>query len=658
MLLQRRTTSSCTLLALTWVLFAQPSAWAVVPSEQLMSPSTRGYASISDINLLQEHWQQTQLGQLVQDETMQPFVEDMKRQLKRKISGLRDKLGLELADLKDVAGGEIGLGLVERENERAAVSVVVDVTDHRYQLNTLLKKIDQKFAKLDAAKSDAKDSDTEVTTYVIPPEKEGDEQLTAVFFVKENMLCASDSALEAKEMLDRFSGNSTGLAGVEAYQSTMARCSKESKGLSPELRWYFDPFGYVRSVRSFSDPNKKRHGKDYMKILSSQGFDAIKGIGGFVNLSVAGSYEILHRTSVYAPAIPGAPEKYRLAMRMMKFPNRSKMSADKWIPRGLASYRTFSCDLTRAFEHFGSLFDAFMGYEEAFANVLEGLEVDPYGPQVDVRKDFIAHLGQRVTLVTDYELPITTKSERFLFAVEVTDEAAMQVTVEKFMKSDPNASATQFDGKLIWEIQEAEEEVRELDITVSDLDLLDPVEQSEGEVEENGKRPELLTSAVCVANGHLFIASHASFMKKVFSDAATQAGLSNAGDYREVESAMALLLSNDVAVKSFLRTDEAYRPIYELLRQGKMPESETLLGRVLNRLLTPADEEDEGILREQRIDGRQLPDFEMVRRYFGPAGTFVRSEDDGWFVVGATLSKIAPQARATGAFSSSKTKLR
>ena len=284
--------------------------------------------------------------------------------------------------------------------------------------------------------------------------------------------------------------------------------------------------------------------------------------------------------------------------------------------------------------------------------MLEGLEVDPYGPQVDVRKDFVAHLGQRVTLITDYELPITTKSERFLFAVEVTDEDAMKATVEKFMKSDPNASSTEFMGKIIWEIQEAQEEVPDLEFEVSDLELLDLEEVAE----EQTEKKELPTSAVCVSDGHLFIASHADFMKKVFSDAADEKGLNSAGDYQEVESAMKRLLPDEVSLKSFLRTDEAYRPVYELLRQGKMPESETLLGRLLNRLLSPDEEDEEGILREQRIDGRQLPDFEMVRRYFGPAGTLVRSDDDGWFVVGATLSKITPQAAsATGALSSSTT---
>jgi hypothetical protein len=119
---------------------------------------------------------------------------------------------------------------------------------------------------------------------------------------------------------------------------------------------------------------------------------------------------------------------------------------------------------------------------------------------------------------------------------------------------------------------------------------------------------------------------------------------------------MTELLPGPISAKFFVRTDEAYRPIYDLIKQGKMPESETILGRILNRLLTPPESEDEGILREQKIDGTQLPEFEMVRRYFGPAGTIVRSDEDGWFVVGATLSKQTTQARATNSQLSSDEK--
>ena len=51
-----------------------------------------------------------------------------------------------------------------------------------------------------------------------------------------------------------------------------------------------------------------------------------------------------------------------------------------------------------------------------------------------------------------------------------------------------------------------------------------------------------------------------------------------------------------------------------------------MLGKLLNNMLTTEVEREEGTIRKQRIDGSSLPNFEAVRRYFGPAGRVVRSE--------------------------------
>jgi hypothetical protein len=42
-------------------------------------------------------------------------------------------------------------------------------------------------------------------------------------------------------------------------------------------------------------------------------------------------------------------------------------------------------------------------------------------------------------------------------------------------------------------------------------------------------------------------------------------------------------------------------------------------------------------LREQRIPGEKLPEFDLIRHYFGPAGIYVLSEDNGWYVCGCIL---------------------
>ena len=285
-----------------------------------MSHNTRGFASIPNIEELATKWNQTQMGLLVKDEAMRPFIDDLKAQLKRKITGVKDKLGIELYDLRDIAGGEIGLGLVEQENDRAIVSLAVDVTGHHKRLENLLEKVDKELTKRDATKDSAEVSGTEMIVYSIPPQSERDIARTAVYFTHKDMFCACDNRAEAEEMLRRFEGGSS-LQDVKSYKTTMEQCRKESKGVAPQLRWFVDPFGYARSVRSFRREGEKQRGKDYVTILDSQGFDAIQGAGGYVSFAVGGSYEMLHRTSVYAPPIPGVPEKYELAMRMMDFPN-------------------------------------------------------------------------------------------------------------------------------------------------------------------------------------------------------------------------------------------------------------------------------------------------------------------------------------------------
>ena len=44
-------------------------------------------------------------------------------------------------------------------------------------------------------------------------------------------------------------------------------------------------------------------------------------------------------------------------------------------------------------------------------------------------------------------------------------------------------------------------------------------------------------------------------------------------------------------------------------------------------------------MRAQRLDGSTLPEFELVRRYFGTAGVGMQSLPDGWYVTGITLPR-------------------
>jgi hypothetical protein len=118
--------------------------------------------------------------------------------------------------------------------------------------------------------------------------------------------------------------------------------------------------------------------------------------------------------------------------------------------------------------------------------------------------------------------------------------------------------------------------------------------------------------------------------------------LASSLDYQQVMGVLQRLAPGEYCALHFGRSDEEMRPTFELVRQGKMPESKTMFGKFLNNLLTTEKERDDGELREQRIDGSSLPSFEAVRRYFGPHGRITRSDPDGWLITGVVLNKEAP----------------
>ncbi len=275
-------------------------------------------------------------------------------------------------------------------------------------------------------------------------------------------------------------------------------------------------------------------------------------------------------------------------------------------------------------------------------DVLEGLKTDPKGPKLDLRAELIDHLGPRISVLSDFRLPITPSSERLLFAIETKAPKQVAVAIAKSMRNDPNARRIEINGYDVWEMLEEElDDPGVPEVQLGDIPslppLTNPLKQDDEDDEELEEEQRLLPhAAVTVAHGHLLVASHLDFLVKILKPEEGFRPLSDDIDYRVVQAAIDALGVDARFGQIFSRTDEEYRPTYELIRQGKMPESETLLARLLNAGLGTGKRHEP---REQQIDGSKLPDFEVVRRYLGPAGSVLSSEPDGWFLKGAMLTK-------------------
>ncbi len=621
---------------------------AAAPSSDVLLPAaTKGYVSVAKPEQAQQRFKQTQFGQLLDDEVMSTFVKSLETQLKDKFGSMTSRLGFTWDDLQGVASGELSFAIIERPKHDAILSITMDVTGRDAAAKNFLAAVDKRLTVRGGVKREVQSAGTKLTVYDVPAKNGTDDPQQTVYFTRDHLLVGIGSLDEAEAMLKRFTGSpQDNLRSVVSYQQTMARVRQASGALQPEARAWADPFGLTYALRTLDKDARLREDKDLAKILEQQGFDAIQGIGGFVNMLAAGNSDVLYRVAVYAPPVKGKendPLRWNMAMQMLQLPNTPTLLPQSWAPRMCARYATYNLDVLNAFDHFGTLFDAIEGHKDAFKTSMEGIEQDAYGPQVNIRNELVAHMGNRFTLITDYKTPITISSERSVIAIEAKDEKQLADTVRRIMEKEPDVERREFGNFVIWERVPEDATIQELEIDAPGLSPLSADESkpaAEGDADQ--KEHVLPNSAVCVAFGQMLIASDIQYLEELISEHTERDMLTSSGDYQLVFARMNQLVTGPRCGWSFVRTDEAFRPTYELIRQGRMPESETMFGKFLNRMLTTEVEKEEGVLRKQRLDGSGLPNFEMVRRYFGPAGRVLVSDKDGWLLTGTVLQKEAP----------------
>jgi hypothetical protein len=607
----------------------------IPPSETLLPPTTKGFVSVPNVEAMIAAFNKTQLGELVHDPIMEPFVEDLRGQLQAKFkqSGLR--LGLQLEDLKGVYGGEVALAAIQPDGNKkaSAMILIVDITGKHEQAKNLIATVSTNLEARGAKRSTIQLGGGDATMLALPKKATETIQRNAIYIIAGDMLLIGDHEPTMEFILKRAKGGdaaSDSLVKLDAYQAIMARCTKAAGAVTSHAKWFVEPFGYVDVIRA-SNGGKRRRGKDLAAILARQGFSAVKGIGGLVSMGNAEA-DVIHNTMVYAPT-PSTGDRLQLAARMLDFPNSPSLAPSDWIPENVGSYLSLNWKVKDAFLYSKTLVDEM--FDEVFDTTLEGLKSDPDGPQVDIKNNLVNHLGDRITLLTDSSLPIDVKSERLLFAIEVTSPEVVKATIDKMMKVDPAARLVTLEtGEKIWEIVNQEPvAVSVPELSFDDAGDLGGSEEGDSEGQEDDG-PKLPNSAIGVIQGHLIVSSHVGFIGEVAKNFKEKKSLSAGGDYQAVNEFLNRMSEGEHSLRAFSRTATTYQTTYELIRQGKMPQGESLLATALNKLF---GEDEDGVERKQQIDGSKLPEFAKVAKYFGTAGFTMTTQSDGWLISGCLL---------------------
>lgn len=625
------------------------SASAETPSENLLPNTTKLLISVPRPLEARASFDESQFGKLMADPKMQPFNDDLEKQLEDRQGRLRGRLAITFTDLDGVFSGEVAMGVIQPggKADAYATALVIDITGHGKEAQALLRTA-QGRRLAEGAKAHyhffGKDKATKGIMFALPAKK-GQPAVNSYYFYHGSFLVAVDHEAEAQAIYRRIDGeDNDSLGKLPAFDRSMARVAAQFGESPVDVRWFLEPFGYQRITNQEQldrEGQQRERGRDLLAIYERQGFDAVQGIGGWINFS-EGGHELLHRALVYAPAIdrtskdkeiqrrlaeeknrtteppPAEPfNKYVLAGRMLNFPDGPPREAAAWVPNWVAAQAVFNWKLKSAFSYSETLVNA-LGDDaqgEMFKEVLDGIRDDKDGPQADVRKNLIGQLGERVTWLSDYTKPITPTTERTVLAFEITGDAkTVTQAVERMMKNDPDHVKHVEGDHVIWE-------------------LITPPDTPE---EDRRMMPD---SSVAVAYGHLIRGSHADIVKRVLTMLAHGEELAASKDYKAVNKALDALSDGMEAGRYFERTEKTIYPHWELFKQGKMPVAETMLAGLINRMLGYDAEEEDAKPREPELDGSKLPDFDVARPYLGPGGMFVKTDKEGWLVTGVVLTK-------------------
>ena len=634
-----------------------------VPSESLLPASTTAWVSIPDVKTMAEQFRQTNIGRLSKDPDMKPFIDSLTEQFRNWANKKNLRLGLTIDDISELNPGEIAVAGIlppdggdegEPLGRRShGIVILVDVDRSTEKAQELVNSVNQKMKKAGAKQVEIvpiKDVEVSKWSWKHVDKKNIARHHTTLQAIVDGWLVASDNETIFRDVVRRIK-NGEAVAGLDRLSNhpQFMRIAEETRveGCESHFRWFVDPFGYLKLAKAIAAEDQvfKQREDSIADILEQQGFDAIKGIGGTVSFP-NGERDLVHRTFAHMPRQNGEAQKR--ARGILDFQNQWKhdLAPEPWAIGNSSSYMTFTWNVEAAFQNIGKVFDAFIHPEEPgdWDQFVEGFKRDL---QVDLR-DLVTKVDNRFSMMSASQPPISEDCERIIVGIRVKEELeSVFGMVERMIGPDGEIQMIGGRKVIVVDTPDSEDETEGPLFQIPDDPVFGGGEEQEQDQEDEpefnlfAKRYFVAVPAPNGApGGYILLCNNAEYLTEVLDDTAklVESELNQAPDYKRVQKALSTMVDPQrIGVQQFGRIDKILQTNYEMLRQGKMAQSQTVLARVLNEMFKEGDDE----VREQKIDGNKMPQnyAKDVAPYLGPSGWAMESYTDGWRISGLILKK-------------------
>ena len=609
---------------------AEAEAPSLITADLLLPETTCLYVSLRDFVQGYQTWKTTELGKFFDTPEMQKAVENIVAQMQGNIDKVQDRLGVTFKEIRQIAAGEIAFGMLLEDAENYAIVAIVDVRDHEVEMRKVLSKITDRVVAEGGKQSKQTIMDADVVFLDIPDKNRTDLTHKVVYVMKDNLLVVSDKREMIQSVLKRIAALKSNaqetlpcLADVDGYLNVLENCVTPEK--LPDLVWYMDPIRFAkvqRLIEMEASPNTVRS-RSVADMLTASGFGGIEAVGGVVTLKNEG-YDGTHRTFI---SIPKEPQG---SLKMLKFPPADRFEIPKWISASVGSLHYVNIDFLNVFDNLGPMINQFFGEGDSkvWDDILEGLEQDPYGPQINLRNDLFAYFGDHLLFVVQNDRPTAPDGERRYVAIPLKDGAKVREALTRLLSEEPTMETVEMpNGQIVWRAVEEEGEEEE-----------GGAASNEEATAKNEKLfPEM---SLTVWNGYMLIASHGDVIEAIQKfDPKKTPSLVDSVKFRQVVGELKRF-AKGAKCSSIHYRDPARNTqhMYEMFRTGKVAQSTALTAKWARRLIPAVQANAKKAEAKGVVDASSLPEFRSIESYFLPAGATIVNTKKGFLFEGFWLS--------------------
>lgn len=631
-------------------------------SEYYLPANTRAWVSVPNLKTLNQHLDQSQLGQLSKDPALQPFIDSARQQMRKWMDDKGVKFEFSLEDFDDIETGEISIAGILPDVEGVesmagthGIVLMVDASKDLKSVGELIDRVDGQLKKRGATKEMLEVNGVAVTKWQYPEKRKWAKRKRVSFqAIADGWFLVSDNDIIFRQVLRRLtkiddpkvSGN---LASQTSFQYALSRCNlgvDGQDGLDADVRWFVEPFGYVKLARAIEVENEpvKKMEDDWTAVLAANGLKAIRSVAGAVSIATD-EKEAFFRVFVHAPKDKTRNAAEARMLKILDFSpfDEAEIMPPAWVPESISGSFSAQWDFSKALSGIGPIVDSFLKEEGAFDDLLNTVKNEP-DFRVDIPK-LVGQIDKRFTVISETQKPLELDSEKLAVGLQLAanmSEAAKTEMIDSIARAIRGEMIDLAGFRVVVDDRTEDLEFED-EFDFEDAGLPFEEEEEENKFAGGGAGGGAFTlfekKYISIAKGFLFVSNDKDYLKKLLTSSDEVSLAKSSGFIKMTDTISKYINVKNVRATRFGRIDKVLELNYDMIKKGELANSKSLLGKAANAML--AEEGESGQPAEIKIDVSQLPDDYQtsIAKYLGTMGWMTENETGGWRITGCVLKK-------------------